>query len=105
MEEFCGNHNISTRTMKKFMWTQFLVEKMAPLWIICCFAWIFCVSMIINFIVALNKGYFWFPIKMEKSMIMFINYFWAIFCFAMPIFIIIYCIVILSKAYDYNSSN
>lgn len=72
------------------------------IWIIATFMWAFSLSMIINSIIAAANDYFWVPFQNVKSMFNFINVFWAVVWFAIPIFIIIYAIVIVSNIYDNN---
>lgn len=98
--DFRRKTEVDERDLKRFL-THMRRFPMAALWIISSFIWIFSLSWIVQSIIAISKHFFWFPIDPEiKSMFGFINIFWAITWFAIPIALIIFGVALLGRAYD-----
>lgn len=72
-------------------------------WGIAIFMWMFCLSWMIQAIIAMSEGFFWYPIDTEiESILSFINIFWALLWFIIPIVIIIHYINKIVGVYNYN---
>jgi hypothetical protein len=104
LREFCSMHKLSERELKKFL-SVYRSDGRIRVLAISIISWVFGLSMIINGWIAIEKRFFWFPIKATQSMLTFINIFWAVLWFAIAVFIIIWGILILARAYDDYTNN
>lgn len=70
-------------------------------WVVVAFIWIFCASWMVQAGIAIDGEFFWWPISREvQSMLSFINIFWVILWFSIPLFIIILSIVKIISLYE-----
>jgi len=103
-EDFALAAKCSESDLKRFL-KRMRRFPMGALWFIVAFMWVFALSWIVQSIVALTNKFFWVPVKdASESMFGFINIFWGITWFAIPIIIIIYGIVIIARAYEFYNS-
>lgn len=98
--DFAEKHSIKKDELKDFL-KNIRKNNLTVTWIISCFLMSFGLAIIINSILALDGGYFWFPIQQTKSMLAFINVFWAVIWFVGALSMFIYGIVLIVNAYDY----
>jgi len=102
--EFCQRYQINRKELQRFYngmkWHSGITS-----WIKAVFMWVFGLSMIVNFIMALSDKYFWFPIHQTRSMLAFINIFWVISCFVVALIIIVWGIMVLYRYYNQEENN
>ena len=100
LNEFCTRHNINTRELREFF-IDYRKDRRIWVLVFSIFVWIFSISMIINGIMALTGHYFWIPLsRAHKTMFDFINILWIVFWFAFSLFLIVFGIIILARAYE-----
>jgi len=93
-----GSHQY-TRDLKRFA-KGFTRPSKTIIWSLAIFVWVFCLSWMIQAGIALDEKFFWFPIEPgTQNMLAFINIFWVILWFAVPIGGIVYTIVKVFHAY------
>jgi len=101
LRDYASRHKLDEWDLKRFI-VSMRRYPIGVVWIISGFFWIFSLSWIVQSIIALKQKFFWFPIQTEtQSMFGFINIFWTIAWFVIPIVIIIWGIVILARSYEY----
>jgi len=98
LEEFSSSHNMSVYELENFV-KHYKRDNRILIIILSFFLWTLGISICVFSMVGLGYGYFWLPIH-EKSMLLFINIFWISLWFFTALFLIIYGIIILVRAYE-----
>lgn len=100
--DFKNKYQISEKELDNFLHYMSKISSMTVHWLIATFIWIVSISWIIQSIIALVRDFFWLPIKKGiDSMFGFINVFWVILWFAIPVIIIILGINYMINRYEY----